>query len=437
MARYKYSKDDYHKLLNAPCIDVALALGMEINEKASDRKAWKMKNEQGLCIYREGNNWYRFSDGSHGFPLDLVVDKLGCTREQALDFIAQYVVNGVSEQVQFDDSKRRYIPKEPSSAKTFVVPPHDIKPSRVFAYLAKTRGIEGDIIKALLQRKLIAEDSAHHNCLFFGYDNNGTIRSCAVRGTNSAVQFRGETAGGNKAYTFSMAGKNNILRIFESPIDAMSHATFSKLLGKDWTADHRLSANGCGNYDCVKQYLDTHTEINSVWIAYDNDEGGRNGAAAAREKLLHDYPDRELDIHICYPVRGKDWNEDLQLFRELERSGTTAKEFIAARYKSNTFLYNGNTYEPLGYLPTGLSLSDIYSDITSVATENYNAADFERVKKTDAQLFLCRDTNQICLPMANEIYVYGGAYIPFDSSREIAEKENIEQDDDECDCEMG
>lgn len=76
MPDYKYSRDDYYRLTNAPCLDVAMALGMEINEKGSDKKSWKMKGEQGLCIYREGNNWYRFSDGRHGFPIDLVKDKL-------------------------------------------------------------------------------------------------------------------------------------------------------------------------------------------------------------------------------------------------------------------------------------------------------------------------------------------------------------------------
>lgn len=71
MLQYKYSRDDYYRLTNAPCLDVALALGMEINEKECDQKAWKIKGEQGLCIYRDGNNWYRFSDGKHGFPVCL------------------------------------------------------------------------------------------------------------------------------------------------------------------------------------------------------------------------------------------------------------------------------------------------------------------------------------------------------------------------------
>lgn len=78
MPQYKYSRDDYYRLTNAPCLDVARALGMEINEKESDRKSWKIKGEQGLCIYREGNGWYRFSDGRHGFPIETAYFYLYC-----------------------------------------------------------------------------------------------------------------------------------------------------------------------------------------------------------------------------------------------------------------------------------------------------------------------------------------------------------------------
>lgn len=130
MPQYKYSRDDYYRLTNAPCLDVAKALGMEINERESDRKSWKIKGEQGLCIYREGNGWYRFSDGRHGFPIDLVKDKLCCSTEQALDFIARYVVNGVSEQVNIP---RRTAPPEPEKPSEFSPPAHDISPKRVMA----------------------------------------------------------------------------------------------------------------------------------------------------------------------------------------------------------------------------------------------------------------------------------------------------------------
>ncbi len=328
MPDYKYSRDDYYRLTNAPCLDVAMALGMEINEKGSDKKSWKMKGEQGLCIYREGNNWYRFSDGRHGFPIDLVKDKLGCTTEQALDFIARYVVNGVSEQVR-PERRRTVPPPKPEKPAEFSPKKHDIPPKRVMAYLIKARGIDPEIVTKMIQRKMIAEDSLHHNCLFFGRDETGVIRSCALRGT-TAVQFRGEAPGGDKSCTFAMAGRNDVLRIFESPIDAMSHASFSKLLGRDWTADHRLSANGSGNYESIKRYLTNHTEITAVWFSYDNDEGGRNGAAASSQRLLDDFPDRNFTVRFCYPAHGKDWNDELRLFRALEAHGVNVRDFLAS-----------------------------------------------------------------------------------------------------------
>lgn len=301
MPQYKYSRDDYYRLTNAPCLDVAKALGMEINERESDRKSWKIKGEQGLCIYRDGNNWYRFSDGKHGFPVDLVEDRLGCSREQALDFIARYVVNGVSEQVNIP---RRTALSEPEKPREFSPPEHDISPRRVMAYLIKTRGIDPEIVKAMIQQKMIAEDSVHHNCLFFGRDENGVIRSCALRGSTD-VKFRGEAPGGDKSCTFAMAGNNDVLRLFESPIDAMSHATFTRLLGKDWTADHRLSVNGSGNYESIKRYLTNHTEIKSVWFCYDSDQAGHDGAEASSVRIFEDFPDRELSVMSCSPVKTR------------------------------------------------------------------------------------------------------------------------------------
>ena len=456
MPHYKYSKEDYYKLTNAPCIDVALALGMEINERESDNKAWKMKGEQGLCIYREGgNNWYRFSDGKTGYPIDLVIDKLGCSREYALDFIAKNVINGVSEQVymsQKSSSSEKQQSKELPKEKIFSVPKHDIKPDRVMAYLIKTRGIEPDIVKEMLRRKMIAEDSVRHNALFFGRDEKGEIRSCAQRGTMSSVQFRGEVAGGNKAYTFAMIGRNGVLRLFESPIDAMSHASFSKLLGKDWTADHRLSTNGCGSYESIKKYIENHSEISSVWFSYDNDDGGRAGAEASKAKLLSDFPDRKLDMHICYPIHGKDWNEDLQMFRDKQSEGMDVRSFV--NKNSMVFLYHGFRFEPIGFFPEDSTLSDIAQDITDSFGENsamkFTYDSFIKASPVRADVFRCADTNQIFCVMgnSNELYQYSGGYTPLretasqrrnnEPAPSPSSEQEPEEDDEEDDaCEMG
>ncbi len=250
------------------------------------------------------------------------METLNCDKDSALDFIARNVINGVHEQLTL--TRRTYSPPAPQPKIKFVVPQHDIQPTRVMAYLIKTRGIDAGIVKDLIQQRMIAEDVNHHNCLFFGKDKEGVIRSCGLRSTMSNVQFRGEVGGGDKSTSFAMIGRSDTVRLFESPIDAMSHATFSKLLGKDWTLDSRLSTNGCG-YDSVKRFLTDHPNINNVWICYDNDSGGARGIAGTQAAIKRDFPDRELTIRIAHPVSGKDWNEDLQNFRRAEQQGITAK----------------------------------------------------------------------------------------------------------------
>jgi hypothetical protein len=317
---YKYSKEDYMKLTNVSCLDVALALGMTIDEggKTTD-KSVHIKDSGGLYIFPDKNNWYRHSDGAKGFPVDLVADALNCSREQALDFIAKTVVNGVHAQESY------YVPKpKPEINRAFFsVPPHNLSPFRVIAYLIKTRGIDKDIVLSMIQRKMIAEDEIHHNCLFFGRDIDGNVRSCALRGT-TPVKFRGEVAGGDKSYSFVMKGNSDTLRIFESPIDAMSHATFSKLLGIDWTKDHRISLNGCGNFSAVQRYLTEHPEIHKVSIALDNDAAGKKAAEELQHKLKANFPERVFAVGFSCSI-FKDWNKDLLKFRS---SAIPVEQFI-------------------------------------------------------------------------------------------------------------
>lgn len=307
---YKYSKEDYIKLANVSCIDVAIALGMTIDEggRTTD-KSVHITDSGGLYIFPDKNNWYRHSDGAKGFPIDLVTDALNCSREQALDFIARNVANGIHAR----ECRHAHKSKPETQKAVFSVPPHNISPSRVIEYLIKTRGIDKDIVLSMIQRKMIAEDEIHHNCLFFGRDTDGNIRSCALRGT-APTKFRGEVAGGDKSYSFVMNGSSDTLRIFESPIDAMSHATFSKLLGKNWASDHRLSTNGCGNFSAVLNYLTNHPEIHKICIALDNDAAGKKAAAELRQKLISLYPDRNYAVGFAVPI-FKDWNEDLLKYR--------------------------------------------------------------------------------------------------------------------------
>ena len=144
--------------------------------------------------------------------------------------------------------------------------------------------------------------------MFIGKDSSGAVRSCALRGTG-ATQFRGEVSGGDKSCSFAITGSSDKLRVFESPIDAMSHATFSKLLGIDWKSDHRLSANGCG-HTSVLRYLKEHREISSVILSLDNDQAGRTAAGTIEQKLNAEFTERKISVSRVISQR-KDWNLSL------------------------------------------------------------------------------------------------------------------------------
>ena len=81
----RFSANEYYALANADCISVAKSLGMQVDEgKQTTTKAVHIKHSGGLYIFPEKNNWYRHSDSRGGFPIDLVMDTLSCSKEYAL-----------------------------------------------------------------------------------------------------------------------------------------------------------------------------------------------------------------------------------------------------------------------------------------------------------------------------------------------------------------
>lgn len=312
----RFSANEYYALANADCISVAKALGMQVDEgNQTTQKAVHIKHSGGLYIFPEKNNWYRHSDSRGGFPIDLVMDTLSCSKEHALEFIQRNVP--VS-----------YTPTFSSRTPDFRLPAQT-SPERVRAYLTQTRGIDEGIVDCLIADSIIAEDNAHHNCMFIGKDSSGTVRSCALRGTG-ATQFRGEVSGGDKSCSFAITGNSDKLRVFESPIDAMSHATFSKLLGIDWRTDHRLSSNGCG-HTSVFRYLREHREISSVILSLDNDQAGHTAADTIEQKLNAEFTERKISVSRVIS-QYKDWNGDLMAFRASEKSGVSVIDFLKAAY---------------------------------------------------------------------------------------------------------
>ena len=200
-------------------------------------------------------------------------------------------------------------------SRSFVLPKSADDFRRAFTYLNITRGIDQEIICSLMQAKKIYESLPYHNIVFLGFDETGAPRHAAVCGTytkGSQRSFKGELPGSDKTCGFHMPGASKTVYVFESPIDAMSHATLLKQAGEDWALDHRLSL--CCTWDGALSRFLKHHDIEKIMFCLDNDAAGNT----ASDKYTCKYFDMGFDVERIKPIL-KDFNEDLVKRQTLEK----------------------------------------------------------------------------------------------------------------------
>ena len=190
------------------------------------------------------------------------------------------------------------------------------KYNRVYAYLSQTRGISPDVISDFMKSKQLYQDT-RGNCVFVGFDEQGTAKFGSVRGTLTERKYRGDCKNSDKRYAFHQMGTDSTrLYIFEAPIDLMSHCTMTdQAYGKGaYKGQTRLAL--CGSSDvALEAFLERHSEVRVLHFRLDNDEAGR----AAAQKYTAKYQTRGYEVH-CIFSKGKDVNEDL-----LHKINNTAK----------------------------------------------------------------------------------------------------------------
>lgn len=206
--------------------------------------------------------------------------------------------------------------KKPKKKPPFILPKAYRNNDKVFAYL-KRRGLSDHVIDYCARKGLVYESDDYHNAVFVGFDAQGKARYAALRGTweHMSNPFKGEVAGSNKRYCFSVSPENDSskLVVSESAIDILSVATIRQDIGKV----HYLSIGGVyspkRHTDKVNlpkalgQYLKDHTGISEVELALDNDEIGIGASFFIMNKL------KGLGYSVTSnpPDKGKDWNDYL------------------------------------------------------------------------------------------------------------------------------
>lgn len=292
---HKFTDEEITKANNVSLIDYVQRSGLE-TEKAGDNY-YHVRGFGGLYINALQNKWNCFSQSKGGGPIQLIMFLKNKSWVEAVKELldrncSQYNYQEVKNYRRITEKKGDFIPPEKNN--TY---------KHVFAYLIQTRGIDKDIVNELVKGKKIYEDK-NRNCIFIGYsESKNEPKYAAKHGTNTSQKYKGEVENSNKAFPF-LFGKGNTVYIFESPIDAMSHATLAKIKGLDWHNQYRLSLGGLSDLG-LENFLKENQNIKNIFFCLDNDEPGRE----ATEKYIEKYKDRyNVDIQKS---NLKDFNEDL------------------------------------------------------------------------------------------------------------------------------
>lgn len=181
------------------------------------------------------------------------------------------------------------------------------KYDRVFAYLAQTRGIAPDIISDFMKSKQIYQDKKG-NCVFVGFDEQGTAKYGSVRSTLSEKKYRGDCKNSDKRFSFNQVGKDTTnLYVFEAPIDLLSHCTMTdNSLGKGAYKNYtRLALSGSSDV-ALEAFLKRHKEVRTLHFRLDNDEAGRTAVAKYKAK----YEAKGYNVRVVFS-QEKDINAEL------------------------------------------------------------------------------------------------------------------------------
>jgi hypothetical protein len=290
MSKMFFTKEQEQVARKINLIEFLLKRGYSLQKKGKDY----CLTEHDSLIISENNRWNWFSKGVGGRDaVSFLTDYENMPFVEAVLLLSNGVITTSFKAVK-------------PIVKPLILPIPFSNNNRSFMYLTQIRGLDHDLVKELIDNGQIYEESKYHNCVFLGFDEENKPKYGTERGTlPRGKPFRRDAPNSDKSYGFCINGTSDTVYIFESPIDAISHATICKISGKDYKVDYRLSLGGVSIL-AIDRFLKNHIEIKNVIIGLDNDEVGN----AEANKLHINLKERSYTVKREKPTY-KDYNEDL------------------------------------------------------------------------------------------------------------------------------
>lgn len=200
------------------------------------------------------------------------------------------------------------------SEKKLILPSADINNHEVIRYLL-SRKISEKVISDFINRGVLYQEKIHKNIVFVGKDKEGRVRLASMRGTKG--QYQHTVSGSDRRYPFVSYGTDDVLHVFEAPIDMLSYATLLDNAGINYQKTNMMAL--CGVYKArktvsestlpaaIQKYLITFPATKKILLHLDNDDTGKS-AAEAIMTLIH-----TMDVvNMPPPLPAKDVNEYLK-----------------------------------------------------------------------------------------------------------------------------
>ena len=278
-------------------------------------KEYVWKDHDSLHIKDNGPGergaWFRFSEDKGG-------DNIGFLRE----YMGMSFVDAV-EALTGEHIDRTYTPSRTYEQKPKTVTARELSLAeadnarRVFAYLCKTRGLDYDMVSALVRGGSIAQEEKTGNVLFKYYDEHGKVIGAEKVGTSTEHKFKGIATGSAAGHGFEVVrGTGEKAFFFESAIDMLSYL---QMHDKELTDCRLVSMMGVKPNIVLDTILRNNISPDHVFLCSDNDTAGNEFA----QRLQEQYPDMKRVITLD---TYKDWNDMLRGIPKAVEHETEKKE---------------------------------------------------------------------------------------------------------------
>lgn len=245
----------------------------------------------------ERGQWFRFSENRGG-------DNIGLLRE----YMDMSFLDAV-EALTGEHIDRTYTPSRTYESKPVQQTARELSLAeadncrRVFAYLCKTRGLDYDMLSALVKKGIISQEEKTGNVLFKYYDDQGKVIGAEKVGTSTEHKFKGIATGSAGGHGFEVVhGTGEKAFFFESAIDMLSYL---QMHSKELDNCRLVSMMGVKPSIVLDTMLRHNIAPENVFLCSDNDTAGNEFA----RRLQEQYPDMK---RIITPDTYKDWNDMLR-----------------------------------------------------------------------------------------------------------------------------